>query len=160
MKPSCIEHDGYIEYDGTIAGLKEATALADKLRRDRMRVFEGGATRDSGEGKLQFEGFLSPAVLREYARFMHTHRKQADGKLRAPDNWQVGTGIPKEVYADSLIRHVMAFWLLHRGEEVEQEMIGGELRQPTMMECLCGILFNAMGFMWQLLREQKLKEVS
>lgn len=115
-----------------------------------MRKFSGGATRDVVEHKLEFEGFLSPLVLREYARFMHEHRRQADGNLRSSDNWQ--NGMPRQVYADSLIRHTMSFWLLHRGETVEPENIGGEVREVTIKDCLCGILFNAMGYLFEVLK--------
>jgi hypothetical protein len=61
-----------------------------------MRNFTTGATRNSDVNKLDYEGFLSPVVLEEFAIYMQTHRKQADGKLRESDNWQ--KGIPKEVY--------------------------------------------------------------
>jgi hypothetical protein len=64
-----------------------------------MREFETGATRNPEEGKLDYEGFLSPLVLECYAKYMHEHRLQSDGKLRDSDNWQ--KGIPKEVYMKS-----------------------------------------------------------
>jgi len=32
-----------------------------------MRQFESGATRDTEDGKLDYEGFLSPAVLLRFA---------------------------------------------------------------------------------------------
>ena len=53
-----------------------------------MRTFDTGATRDSDNDKLDYEGFLSPLVLRRYAEYLHKHRKQSDGKIRTSDNWQ------------------------------------------------------------------------
>lgn len=110
-----------------------------------MREFETGATRDSNENKLDYEGFLSPLVLRRYAEFMHDHRLQADGKLRDSDNWQ--KGIPINEYASSLIRHTMAVWLLHRGYPAFDEK-GNELDLQTE---LCAAIFNAMGYLFELL---------
>jgi hypothetical protein len=38
-----------------------------------------GATRNLDEDKLDYEGFLSPYVLRRFAAYMHEHRKTPDG---------------------------------------------------------------------------------
>ncbi len=56
----------------------------------RNREFISGATRNSEEGKLDYEGFLSPLALARYAQYMHRHRELEDGTLRASDNWQKG----------------------------------------------------------------------
>lgn len=116
-----------------------------------IRKFDSGATRHDNADKLDYEGFLSPAVLREFARYMHEHRKQADGSLRASDNWQ--KGIPVKSYQESLIRHVLAAWALWRGCGVEKELIGGVEREPTLIECLMGIIFNAQGMTHELLKQ-------
>lgn len=105
-----------------------------------MRTFGTGATRDSDEDKLDFEGFLSPAVLTRYAEYLHKHRKQADGNLRASDNWQ--QGIPLDVYMKSGFRHFMDWWTRHRSDE------GGEETE----EALCALMFNAMGYLHELLK--------
>lgn len=102
-----------------------------------MREFETGATRDSDADKLDFEGFLSPAVIERFAQYMHEHRKQADGQLRASDNWQ--KGIPKDAYMKSMFRHFFAVWKGHRQGHPSQED-------------LCGLLFNVMGYMHEELR--------
>lgn len=107
-----------------------------------MRTFETGATRDSDEDKLDFEGFLSPAVLTRYAEYLHKHRKQADGNLRASDNWQ--QGIPLNVYMKSGFRHFMDWWTKHRGGEAGEEM----------EEALCALIFNAMGYLHELLKHK------
>lgn len=103
-----------------------------------MRQFETGATRDSNDDKLQYHGFLSPVVLRRFAKYMHDHRKQTDGRLRASDNWK--KGIPQEAYHESLIRHVIDYWYL--AEEDLQDK-----RCPEIDELLCAILFNVQGLL-------------
>ena len=105
-----------------------------------MREFDTGATRDSEEGKYDYEGFLSPLALECYAAYMHKHRKQADGKMRASDNWQ--KGITQEVYIKSLWRHVVTVWKIHRGIKCLDERDGHEI---TRAEALCSIVFNAFG---------------
>lgn len=98
-----------------------------------MREFETGATRDDDTEKLDYEGFLSPRVLRRYAKYMHRNRLQADGKLRDSDNWQ--KGIPIDAYMKSMWRHFMEVWDTHRRQE-------GSIEEP-----LCALLFNVMGYL-------------
>lgn len=114
-----------------------------------IRTFESGATRGSEEMKADYEGFLSPAVLRRYAQYMGRHRKQPDGSVRASDNWQ--KGIPQEVYLKSLIRHEMDVWLLHREEKVTDPETGENV---TMEDALCGVMFNAMGMLFEILKQK------
>lgn len=120
---------------------KEITQQAE------VREFDTGATRDGEGDKFDYEGFISPRVLRRYAEYMHTHRKQSDGKMRASDNWQ--KGIPLGVYMKSLLRHVMDLWLLGRGamviDPVTKHKIGRE-------EALCAILFNTSGMLHEFLK--------
>lgn len=106
-----------------------------------LRTFETGATRDTVEGKLDYEGALSPIVLKRFAEYMDKHCTASDGSRRSTDNWQLG--IPKEQYLKSLIRHTLDLWLMHRGYPVSGIFIGVE-------DLLCAIMFNAMG----LLHEQ------
>jgi hypothetical protein len=120
-----------------------------------MRQFGTGATRDADDGKNDYEGFLSPVVIEAYGDYMHEHRKQSDGQLRDSDNWQ--KGMPKSQYMKSLLRHVLTAWKLHRGWEVKPEKIGGVLRVPTMKETLCAILFNTMGYLHEMLKEDLAK---
>ncbi len=109
---------------------------------EELRTFETGATRGSDEEKLDFEGFLSPLVLQRFGEFMHKHRKQVDGKLRASDNWQ--KGIPQDAYMKSGFRHFMEWWRGHRGElSVDKE------------EALCALFFNVQGYLHELLRSKK-----
>jgi hypothetical protein len=108
-----------------------------------MRTFDTGATRDSDQGKLDYEGFLSPLVLRRYAEYMHKHRKQADGSLRDSDNWQ--TGMPREAYRKSLVRHFFEAWQQWRDPSPYHA------GNPRIQEILCAILFNVMGLLHELL---------
>jgi len=111
-----------------------------------IRTFATGATRNTDHNKLDYEGFLSPIVLQRFAEYMHHHRMQADGNLRSSSNWQ--KGIPTDVYAKSLIRHVMQFWLKHDGFVARDEK-GVEL---TVEETLCAIIFNAQGYLFERLK--------
>jgi len=105
------------------------------------RSFETGATRDTSEGKLDFEGFLSPRVLEMFAIYMDSNRVQSDGKLRDSDNWQ--KGIPRNEYLKSAWRHFFDWWKEHRG-------IG---TKDGITTALCGLLFNVMGYMHELSKD-------
>jgi len=113
---------------------------------DAIRIFESGATRDSDNDKLDFEGFLSPIALERYAQYMHEHRKQSNGEMRESDNWQ--KGIPIEQYVKSLFRHFFDVWFLHRGWR-RYDM--KDRHEITKEEALCGVIFNAMGCLHELL---------
>lgn len=114
----------------------------------KIRKFETGATRDSEEGKYDYEGFLSPLVLEEYGKYMHKHRKQTDGNLRDSDNWQ--KGIPRTAYIKSLWRHLFQLWKLHRGLETRDEK--GAL--VTIPEACSAILFNVQGYLFETLMKR------
>lgn len=106
-----------------------------------MRTFETGATRDDDQFKLDYEGFLSPQALESFAAYMHKHRLQADGQMRASDNWQ--KGMPRDAYMKSMWRHFMDVWRLHR--------------DPNAADCdreeaLCAVLFNVQGYLHELSR--------
>ena len=108
----------------------------------KIRTFKGGATRDTDEGKHDFEGFFSPIVFNRYAEYMTKHRKQSDGSLRDSDNWQ--KGIPKDQYMKSSWRHFHDWWSQHRGLEGKDEL----------EESICALLFNAQGYLFELLKER------
>lgn len=124
----------------------------------QVRKFGTGATRDLAEDKNDYEGFLSPIVLEEYGNYMQLHRKQSDGSLRDSDNWQ--KGMPRKQFMKSLLRHVWTAWKLHRGYEVEPEKVGGILVPVTMKMALCGVLFNAMGYLHELLIERDVEDAA
>lgn len=106
----------------------------------QVRRFETGATRDLDESKLDFEGFLSPLVVKRFAEYMHTNRRLPDGSVRDSDNWQ--KGIPKAAYMKSGWRHFFDWWSEHRGISTRE---GIEL-------ALCGLLFNVAGYLHEHLK--------
>ena len=108
-----------------------------------IRIFESGATRDSNDDKPDFEGFLSPIVIKRFGEYMHKNRLQSDGTLRASDNWQ--KGIPKEEYMKSGFRHFLDWWSLHRGYE----------GRGDMEDALMALLFNVMGYTYEILKEKE-----
>ena len=107
------------------------------------RNFETGAYRDTEEGKLDYEGFLSPIVLEEFAKYMDVHRKQSNGVMRDSDNWQLG--IPKDTYMKSGWRHFMDWWMEHRGYKSRE----------GLKWALCGVIFNAQGYLLEILKEEQ-----
>lgn len=112
-----------------------------------VRTFGTGATRDQAADKLDYEGFFSPLVLRRFAQYMHGHRLQPDGQLRESDSWQLG--IPKKEYLKSAWRHFFDWWQLHRGNTV----VDARDNHPvTAEEAICALLFNAMGYLHELLK--------
>jgi len=95
-----------------------------------------------------YEGFFSPSVLKRRAQFMHKHRLQSDGLMRGPDNWQKGMDL--ESYADSAIRHLVEFWLAHRGHPVTP----ASPRDPQdIQEVICAAMFNLEGYLHETLKK-------
>jgi hypothetical protein len=107
-----------------------------------MREFKTGATRDTDVGKNDYEGFLDPKVIEMYGTYMTKHRIQADGKLRDSDNWK--KGIPKDAYMKSAWRHFLDIWMEHRGYK----------SKDGIEEALMALLFNIMGYAYELLKEK------
>lgn len=110
-----------------------------------MRQFATGANRNSDVGKLDYEGFLSPLVLRRFAEYMESHRHLDDGAVRDSDNWQ--KGIPRDAYMKSGWRHFMDWWLEHRGHESRE----------GLEQALCGLIFNACGYLHEALDSEREK---
>jgi len=111
-------------------------------KNNQVRRFDSGATRDQDLNKIDFEGFLSPIVLEEFGKYMLKHQKQANGELRPSDNWQ--KGMPRDVYMKSAWRHFHDWWMEHREYESRE----------GMKDALNGLLFNVMGYMHELLKEE------
>ena len=116
--------------------------LGKSIGAERMDSFNTGATRGNDDDKLDYEGFLSPIALKEYATYCHKHRTQVDGKIRASDNWQLG--IPIFRYMKSLWRHFMDVWIAYRKWD------------PTIniKESLCATIFNAHGMLHEILKAE------
>lgn len=102
-----------------------------------IRSFDTGATRDNDNGKLNFEGALSPSVLWAFTAYMASHSVMKDGTVRAADNWQ--KGFPDDVLFQCLMRHVFDLWMLHRGHDVIRPEDGHEV---DWNDALGGAMFN------------------
>ncbi len=112
----------------------------------KIRKFKTGATRDSNDGKHDYEGFFSPLVIKAYGRYMHKHRHQSDGTLRDSDNWQKGFGDDHfKVCIKSLWRHFLDLWFEHRGLKSRE----------GIDDALNGIMFNVMAYYHQILVNRK-----
>ena len=109
----------------------------------KVRKFDTGAVRDQDLNKIDFEGFLSPLVLEEFGKYMLKHQIQSDGNKRDSDNWM--KGIPKEAYMKSAWRHFHDWWMEHRGYKSRE----------GLNDALMGLLFNVMGYTYELLKEEK-----
>ena len=127
--------------------LKWNTPMAT-MAKGEMRVFETGATRDSDYTKYDYEGFLSPLVLKRYAQYLHKHRIQADGQQRASDNWQ--KGIPLDTYMKSAWRHFMDWWSGHRSAMT--------IHNEDFEDAICALIFNASGYLFEHLKTQERKK--
>ena len=113
-----------------------------------VRQFDTGATRSPQAEKLCYDRFLSPLVLKRFAEYMHEHRKQSDGLMRDPDNWQ--KGIPQASYMDIMARHEMDVWLHQSG-------FPGDATED-LETALCGLMFNAMGMLFEVLKAERSKQ--
>ena len=110
-----------------------------------MREFDSGATRNDDSQELDYHGFLSPLSRKRFAQYMHEHRFQADGTLRASDNWQ--KGLPVKTYCSSLVRHTM-------DAELHEDGFPEEARED-LETALCAIIFNAQGWLFEVLLENR-----
>jgi len=104
-----------------------------------VRTFETGAIRDLDDGKLDFEGFLSPLVVEAFGQYMHHHRSTAAG-WRDSDNWQ--KGFPLDTLMKSGWRHHMEWWKEHRGHKTPEGLVWA----------VCGVMFNAQGYLHELIK--------
>jgi len=112
-----------------------------------IRTFDSGATRDRNDTKFDYRGFLAPEVLEQYAAYMHRHRVQPDGSLRASDNWK--KGIPKEEHLASMLRHNLDLWDMHTSGKAWRVRPDGE--EVRLLDTLSAILFAAQGYMYEVL---------
>jgi hypothetical protein len=121
---------------------KEPLTAGDASLRSTAAVayFNSGANR-SAEDMRDPEGFLSPIVLDAYIAYMTKHRTQADGKLRAGDNWQ--RGMPKARYMRSMWRHFLDVWRLWRTPT--------PIESECMVESLCALMFNVHAMLFEVL---------
>lgn len=115
-----------------------------------MRDFEKGATRSDLGNKIQYEGFMSPLTTRRYGEYMRQHQTQEDGKKRASDNWQ--KGIPDESYMDSILRHMVDVWGIHRKAWLLSE------DGCDFEDVLCALKFNVDGLLHETVKKRLEKD--
>lgn len=118
---------------------------------DKSRVFESGATRNNDSGRDDPEGYLSPLSIDRFNQYMTKHRKLADGTIRDSDNWQ--KGIPLATYMKGLWRHNHHAWTRHRGWPVRDPLAAENLEED-----LCAIIFNAQGYLHEILKSRLLSQ--
>lgn len=95
----------------------------------KIREFESGATRSDNSNKRDVIGFTSAIADKLYCDYMHKHRVQADGTLRASDNYK--KGMPKKAIIESKGRHDLDLRLIYEGYKAR----GDEL------DTLCSLRF-------------------
>ena len=134
-----VDHDWMREHRDNLIG---------RVPMERMEQYTTGATRSEDGERIDPEGFLSPFVLRRFSEYMAVHRRQADGHLRASDNWQ--KGMPKDRYLKSLLRHALDLWIVWRGGNALDDH--GALM--SMEDLLCAVLFNVQGLLHEMLRDR------
>lgn len=127
--------------------------ISGGIEKKEMREFESGATRDTAEGKLDYVKALSPIVLERYVQYLNAHRKQADGSMRAFDNWK--KGIPVDTYLEGLGRHFLSAWMLAQGYSAEDNH-----GPVTLEDSLCAIIFGASGWLHEIIKDKRSKKTS
>jgi hypothetical protein len=115
-----------------------------------MKQYQTGAIRSAEGNKFDVKGFLSPHALEAYFSYMHSHRKQADGRIRGSDNWK--QGIDEKDYERSLVRHAHDFHRACEGAEVKDKDSGALV---TKQELVCAMIFNAMGLLHEYNKPNK-----
>jgi len=118
------------------------------MSKDKVRQFDTGATRSQDASRIDPEAMLSPIVIERYCEYLNKHRAQPDGYTRDPDNWQ--KGIPLSVYVKGLWRHMLHLWTRHRGFTVNDPGAAENIEED-----LCAVIFNAQGYLFELLKEKR-----
>ena len=120
----------------------------DLSERPAIRAFGTGATRDTDDGKLDYEGFENPLVAKRFAEYMHKHREMKDGSLRDSDNWWNLFGDDHfAVCMKSLTRHIQDLKLHHRG-------YGSEATED-LEESICASIFNLKAYLLKILLDKR-----
>ena len=141
-----IQYSNLSKHGGLVSN--SASYDDNKVPNIQIRKFESGATRDTNVGKLEYARFISPIVLKRFAEYMDLHRKQTDGNLRDPDNWQNLFGDKHEdVCMDSLWRHLMDVWLINKGSSNEA--------REDIESALCAIMFNVQAWLFKVLKDKQ-----
>ena len=105
----------------------------------QVRTFATGAVRGTQQGKLDYEGYFTHRFFEGYGDYMERNSHLPDGTVRDSDNWQ--KGFPIESFVKSGWRHMVGWWKGHR------------TGKPDLDACY-GVVFNAIGYIDQTLKEQ------
>lgn len=127
---------------GPLAAVESPPGFGKSEIPESVRQFTTGATRDTAEGKIDFEAFFSPLVLHAFGVHMLSHMKDASGAPRESDNWQ--KGIPMDAYMKSGWRHFFDWWSNHRDMKL--------VRKERIIRACCAVLFNVMGYLHEYLK--------
>jgi len=135
-----------------------------------VRRLESGALRDTDNGKFEYFGFMHPLNDYSFAKYMHEHRKMADGSMRDSNNWWAGFGL--DVCIQSLVRHIEDLKLIHAGYVVYEVREGSKAervvrknkldelpvgwKEITAEECCNAIRFNADAFKLETINKELL----
>lgn len=136
----------------------------------KIRKLESGAVRDTDDGKFEYFGFMHPLNDYSFAKYMHEHRKMADGSLRDSDNWWAGFGL--KVCIQSLARHMEDLKMIHAGFFVYEKREGNKaerlvyknklkvipknVKEITIEECCNAIRFNADAYKLETIKPKLL----
>lgn len=115
-----------------------------------MRRFETGANRDQNTNKVDYMGHISPLVTWRYGQYMNECRNLPDGTRRDADNWK--RGMPFHVWLESLVRHMEDVKLIADGHY-------DVATTPDIEKALCAVLFNAQGLLYQILVDNRAKQL-
>lgn len=113
-----------------------------------MRQFATGAIRDNSTDKPEYFGYTSWRAMKQFGAYMLKHQKQADGQMRAADNWK--KGIPLEVYQQSLTRHFVDW-----AAELEK----AESSPETAMDLALAMKFNLDGWIHEMDKQMEASKV-
>ena len=134
---------------------------------NEMREFQGGATRDTSNGKHDLLGFMHPLCDHSYAKYMQSHRLMSDGSLRDANNWWSGFG--KDVPLQSLARHLEDLKILHSGWFAYEVKRDGKVERDYRIdrldplpdgykelneeECCNAIRFNSQAYLLEIIKK-------
>jgi hypothetical protein len=134
-----------------------------------LRKFDGGATRSSANGKIDWYGVYHPLVEKSFGEYMKKHTHTEDGGIREFNNWH--SGWDKSISLQSLLRHVKDLEAIYSnynviklrgnsGEETYYLKNGEVIDIPdnyvaehiTEEECVNAIRFNCGSYLLDILK--------
>lgn len=113
-----------------------------------LRTSETGCIRNSSQGKVNYQGALSPLVLEAYGKYIQKHALLPDGTIRDNKNWQKLFGTPEEhrqICIESMWRHFLDVLMEHDGYN----------SRDGLDEALGGLFFNLSAYWFSILKEEQ-----